>query len=886
MPVQRSYCQRVGSILPLLVICLLALMAMIALAVDIGLVAVARTQAQDVADLAALSGARMLNGDSSNTANLNNVTTAVAAAQTAADNNNILGKSITTSMITTLPGVYAYNATSQTFSASYPSSPGANAWSVMQVTVNTTTPTYFGRVFNVNSFNVTANASAAHRPRDLALILDFSGSMKFGSTSACLTGNFADFYGSMNSDPVYPQFGPYYAMSQRPLSTSNTAPTSNGTGYNPMQRTVVYDDGTGYVYSANNITANANGGPPIVQDFLTSVNGGFVNAFYQPQADASYSATQTPVAMPAPNNFQTQSSSPATYVGDVYPRLKRATSGNNWSQTVIDYFTGTNTLQSTTMQTNTGIGSGNTWEGSGSTFGYGANFKGYSMGPAYYGKTFFVWPPDPRWGGGTQAPDPTQISPSNPAKDIYGNYICDWRKRFFCYANSDGTPNRSLPLDDNSMLFNSSGYIQAPGSGSGNYAVNYKAILAWLTSGPQVLPPNLYAGRLVYYTSIPTDIPVTGGTLEQCYWRDYINAVLGIGDDAGGETFYGKEPSGWGTVKITAKSSLYSSGTGTNSPYMHYNDNPIRPRAHFWFGPLTMVMFLTTDNTGRDNMWPGTCHEAHCWQLKAGMNSALTDIQLNHPNDWASLIYFSTEPAYATARVSLSRNYSQMQNALFFPFSLLSVLGDATQQIYPYQYNSSGNYISYTGAGIVPNARGGTCPEMGFQVAYNQFSTASGFSGRRGAAKVVIFETDGVPNAYCGGTFQNNGAYSSYYGGSISSTTSVGNNSTSATTPALQVVTNIAALTTASSPGFSTPRSPARVHAIAFGDLFETTGPEPTAALNFVLNVQQNGNTSSSTDTSIESYKIITGDYNTRIANLQQALQRIMQSGIQVSLIQ
>jgi uncharacterized membrane protein len=56
---------RQASILPLLVVCLIALMAMIALAIDIGLVAAARTQAQDVADLAAMAGTRMLNGDAS-----------------------------------------------------------------------------------------------------------------------------------------------------------------------------------------------------------------------------------------------------------------------------------------------------------------------------------------------------------------------------------------------------------------------------------------------------------------------------------------------------------------------------------------------------------------------------------------------------------------------------------------------------------------------------------------------------------------------------------------------------------------------------------------------------------------------------------------------------
>src|ERR1700733_11567906 len=120
---------RIGSILPLLVVCLIALMAMLALGVDIGLVAIARTQAQDVADLTALAGARMLNGDTSNSSNLNNVATALSAAATAAGNNSLLGKAITQSMITTQPGIYTYDSTAQQFNATFPNAPGTNAWS-------------------------------------------------------------------------------------------------------------------------------------------------------------------------------------------------------------------------------------------------------------------------------------------------------------------------------------------------------------------------------------------------------------------------------------------------------------------------------------------------------------------------------------------------------------------------------------------------------------------------------------------------------------------------------------------------------------------------------------------------------------------------------------
>ena len=48
--------------------------------------------------------------------------------------------------------------------------------------------------------------------------------------------------------------------------------------------------------------------------------------------------------------------------------------------------------------------------------------------------------------------------------------------------------------------------------GAVNYIPNYDAILAWLKSGPQTVPPSLRAGRVVYYTAIPSTIPVNWQT--------------------------------------------------------------------------------------------------------------------------------------------------------------------------------------------------------------------------------------------------------------------------------------------------------------------------------------------------------------------------------------
>ena len=95
---------------------------------------------------------------------------------------------------------------------------------------------------------------------------------------------------------------------------------------------------------------------------------------------------------------------------------------------------------------------------------------------------------------------------------------------------------------------------------------------------------------------------------------------------------------------------------------------------------------------------------------------------------------------------------------------------------------------------------------------------------------------------------------------------------------------------------------PAEVHVLAFGDLFESysTSPQKPAALRYLAAVQIDGNTSptpaGSWDTdsldydayflNLEPYKLITGPYNTRIENIREALEPIMQGGVNLALIQ
>ena len=213
------------------------------------------------------------------------------------------------------------------------------------------------------------------------------------------------------------------------------------------------------------------------------------------------------------------------------------------------------------------------------------------------------------------------------------------------------------------------------------------------------------------------------------------------------------------TTKFTytqAAGALAASGGGnaiipsTNDPLPASvaTNNPSRPRLHTWFGPMTMMMFLDAYN-----FWAGSTHQAQSWQLKAGVNSALDDIRNNHPNDYCGMAFFTT-PAnnsfyYKDPVVPIGQDFTSLKNSLFFPKSLLTTLpGNSSLELRP--YSTSSFVASY---GDIPNSQSSTDPVTGMALAFNILSPAPSLNtdptrlGRRGASKVVIFETDGIPNA-------------------------------------------------------------------------------------------------------------------------------------------
>src|SRR5205823_5303359 len=149
-----------GAVLPLVALCIVVLLAMLALAIDIGMLAVARCQAQNAADAAAMAGARAINGD---TANNYNFAGAPKQAVAGAVANEVLGMNIqgdpnnltqTNSYTFQSGGVevqvgsyaYIYNAADpaqEGFEVQFPRQSTSEPYSAVRATVTTERPFAF-----------------------------------------------------------------------------------------------------------------------------------------------------------------------------------------------------------------------------------------------------------------------------------------------------------------------------------------------------------------------------------------------------------------------------------------------------------------------------------------------------------------------------------------------------------------------------------------------------------------------------------------------------------------------------------------------------------------------------------------------------------------------
>jgi hypothetical protein len=169
----------------------------------------------------------------------------------------------------------------------------------------------------------------------------------------------------------------------------------------------------------------------------------------------------------------------------------------------------------------------------------------------------------------------------------------------------------------------------------------------------------------------------------------------------------------------------------------------------------------------------------------------------------------------------------------------------------------------------------------------------AGGMGRKGAQKLIIFETDGAPNTTANAALSSLGAYNSYYNirynyaspGGSQYPTGISGYSDLASTVTNQITTvcnQICALDTANPPGFSSASKKVKIHCIGFGPVFNPSSSSAGPATAFLNQMQQIGNV----DDGMPDYKIVYGTQDSVIADLQQAFRKIMVDGIQITLIQ
>src|SRR5262245_1749455 len=171
---------RHGTILPLLAITCFALFGFVALAVDLGMLMVARTECQNAADAAALTGARTLDNNVpdgvTESAYDNQRPAAIVAATATVRSNYLLQNTFAfsdSSVDKVEIGIYDYNTTTQVFQPTFPTSTADPAikmtnngtvrpWTACRVTVKGDQPTYFARIFGITSMPMLARATSAH----------------------------------------------------------------------------------------------------------------------------------------------------------------------------------------------------------------------------------------------------------------------------------------------------------------------------------------------------------------------------------------------------------------------------------------------------------------------------------------------------------------------------------------------------------------------------------------------------------------------------------------------------------------------------------------------------------------------------------------------------
>lgn len=157
---RRKWLERRGATLVLTAFLLVVLGGLSALAIDLSWIALVREQLQVAADAAALAGAAQL---------ANGPTRVAAEASLIAAQNPVAGATTEPLIADSELGIW-----DSVRSRFQPQEVGANA---VRVTIRRRVKLFFGAILGAGSVELSATATSLQKPRDIAFVIDLSGSM-------------------------------------------------------------------------------------------------------------------------------------------------------------------------------------------------------------------------------------------------------------------------------------------------------------------------------------------------------------------------------------------------------------------------------------------------------------------------------------------------------------------------------------------------------------------------------------------------------------------------------------------------------------------------------------------------------------------------------------
>jgi len=210
---------RRGAIIVLFAVLLVGVMAMLAFAIDLGYILTSRTDIQRSVDCGALAGAGML---------VDGEDAAIAAVHSYVQANRVTGSPVETEQIEIETGSWDETTRTLVPATSYPSA-------VRVVARMQNRQLFFASILGSNTFDIEAEAIAVYQPRDIMIVLDYSGSMNDDSElksignlgRAAIEANLLEIYQELGS-PTYGsmQYTPQY------ISTTNTNRIKRALGLN------------------------------------------------------------------------------------------------------------------------------------------------------------------------------------------------------------------------------------------------------------------------------------------------------------------------------------------------------------------------------------------------------------------------------------------------------------------------------------------------------------------------------------------------------------------------------------------------------------------------------------------------------------------------------